>query len=256
MFRHRLTTSSWRALAAALPLATLPVLARPDRLHSAAPKATQGRVEGRVRVGRALDKRRPRFRIYADAGAAAVPPREAEASAIAGVVMYLEGVPRAASAPSVARMEQKGERFVPRVLPVVVGTTVDFPNTDPIFHNVFSLSGAKAFDLGRYPRGESKSVRFDKAGTVQVFCHIHGDMRAVVLVLDTPAFAVPDEDGRYSLAGVPPGEYTLVAWHERAQPIRRRVHVTAGGTVVENVDIPILDEQERSASAHAAHGRD
>ena len=263
MLPDSLTTSTWRALAVALPL-TVPafLLARPDRLHSAGTarthgrveKSLQGRVEGRIRVGRALDVRRARFRIYSDAGAAAVPPRDAEASALEGVVVYLEGVPRSTAAgAAVARMEQRGERFVPRVLPILAGTTVSFPNADPIFHNVFSLSGAKAFDLGRFPRGEAKSVRFDKPGVVQVFCHIHSDMRAVVLVLDTPAFAVPGSDGRYALAGLPPGEYTLVAWHERAQPIRRKVHVTAGGTVVEDVDIPILDDQERAAGAS---GRD
>ena len=264
MSRDRHSPRTRRALVAALPLA-LPalLLLRPDRLHSAAvaahaaarvPARAQGRVEGRVRVGHALGTRRPRFRIYADAGAAAVPPKSADASALQGVVVYLEGVPRAAGAPTsatAARMEQKGERFVPRVLPVVAGTTVSFPNADPIFHNVFSLSGAKAFDLGRYPRGEARSVRFDKPGVVQVFCHIHSDMRAVVLVLDSPAFAVPGDDGRYALDGVPPGEYVLVAWHERAQPIRRKVRVTAGGTVVEDVDIPILDVQERAAVAGA-----
>jgi plastocyanin len=254
MPRDSLTTSPWRALAVALPL-TLPafLLARPDRLHSAARAGVQGRVEGRIRVGRALDVRRARFRVYSDAGAAAVPPRDAEASALEGVVVYLEGVPRGSATTTPARMEQRDERFVPRVLPILAGTTVSFPNADPIFHNVFSLSGAKAFDLGRFPRGEAKSVRFDKPGVVQVFCHIHSDMRAVVLVLDTPAFAVPGADGRYALAGLPPGEYTLVAWHERAQPIRRKVHVTAGGTVVEDVDIPILDDQERAAGAS---GRD
>ena len=263
MSRDRLTTSTWRTLAVALPL-TLPIIARPDRAPATpAPVVpgdrvrAEGRVEGRIRVGRALDQRRPRFRIYSDAGAPAVAPRDAETSALRGVVVYLEGVPRSAhpvthgATPSAARMEQKDERFAPRVLPVVAGTTVAFPNTDPIFHNVFSLSGAKAFDLGRYPRGESRSVRFDKPGVVQVFCHIHSDMRAVVLVLDSPAFAVPGDDGRYALDGVPPGEYVLVAWHERAQPIRRKVRVTAGGTVVEDVAIPILDAQERAAVAGA-----
>jgi len=266
MSRDSLTTSTWRTLAVALPL-TLPFVARPDRPAPVVPVVlegqghaegrSEGRIEGRIRVGRALDQRRPRFRIYSDAGAPAVGPGDAEANALASVVVYLEGLPRSAhasshgAAPSAARMEQKGERFTPRVLPVVAGTSVAFPNTDPIFHNVFSLSGAKAFDLGRYPRGESRSVRFDKPGVVQVFCHIHSDMRAVVLVLDSPAFAVPGDDGRYALDGVPPGEYVLVAWHERAQPIRRKVRVTAGGTVVEDVDIPILDAQERAAVAGA-----
>jgi hypothetical protein len=78
-----------------------------------------------------------------------------------------------------------------------------------------------------------------------VFCHIHSDMSAIVLVLDTPAYTIPDGDGRYVLEGVPPGEYTLVAWHERAQPVRRRVTVGAGGTLTENLDIPIVDDARR-----------
>lgn len=213
--------------------------------------APTGRVEGRIRVGHALDARRPRFRIYADAGAAeTVAPKAADDAALQGVVVWLEGVPlppdaAAADGRPPARMEQRGERFVPRVLAVTRGSTVSFPNADPIYHNVFSLSGARTFDLGRYPRGEAKSVRFDRAGIVQVFCHIHSDMRAVVLVLDTPAFTSPGADGRYALDGVPPGDYTLVAWHERATPIRRKLHVAAGGTVTEDVDIPIVDEPAR-----------
>ena len=253
---------TWRLAAALLPLAAVPTTVRAQGLAASdtvggaasahvhvAPELTGGRVEGRIRVGRALEARRARFRAYADAGAA-VPPAAASAddqSALRGVVVWLEGVPRTASAddaaaPAAARMEQKNERFLPRVLPVAMGTTVAFPNGDPIFHNVFSLSSARTFDLGRYPRGDSRSVRFDKPGIVQVFCHIHNDMRAFVLVLDTPAYAMPGTDGRYALAGIPAGEYTLVAWHERASPIRRRVRVSVGGTTVENVDIPVVEE--------------
>lgn len=247
------------ALVVALPLVAAPALAQGaagapgERLamhaDAHAGSRTDGRIEGRIRVGRALDARRPRFRIYADAGAPPVAPRAAEESALQGVVVYLEGLPRGATVGGTtpaASMTQRGERFSPRVLPVAAGTTVAFPNGDPVFHNVFSLSGARTFDLGRYPRGDTKTVRFDRPGVVQVFCHIHSDMRAVVLVLDTPAFAVPAADGRYAFTGVPPGEYTLVAWHDRAEPIRRRVRVTNGGTVVENVDIPVLDAADKT----------
>ena len=216
--------------------------ARPD-----APAARLARIEGRVRIGRALGTRRPRFRIYSE-GASAVAPRAPEESPLRNVVVYLEGVPSGTGGigrhPK-ATMEQRAERFAPQVLPVVTGTTVAFPNEDAIFHNVFSLSAPRVFDLGRYPQGESKSVRFDKPGVVQVFCHIHSDMSAIVLVLDTPAYTVADADGRYVLEGVPPGEYTLVAWHQRAAPVKRRVTIDAGGTLTENLDIPIVEDARR-----------
>lgn len=230
-----------RVLLAALALAPLAPLSAQD----APVPAAVGRVEGRVRIGRALTARRARFRVYAEPVSAAAPAAPVE-SQLANVVVYLEGVPRATEAKPPRRvMAQRAERFEPHVLAVPAGTTVDFPNDDAIFHNVFSLSGARTFDLGRYPRGETKSVSFGRPGVVQVFCHIHSDMSATVLVLDSPAFAVPDADGRYAIRDVPPGEYTLVAWHERAAPIRRRVRVTEGGAVVADVDIPIVDEDAR-----------
>jgi hypothetical protein len=120
----------------------------------------------------------------------------------------------------------------------VRGARVEFPNQDPLFHNVFSLSAARTFDLGRYPEGTSKSVVFDRAGVVQVFCHIHSDMSAIVLVLENPFFAVPDS-GRYVIAGVPAGDYRLTAWHERIRPIVHPVHVVAGETTRLDLNIPI-----------------
>jgi hypothetical protein len=138
-------------------------------------------------------------------------------------------------------VRQRRETFVPHVLPVLVGTTVAFPNDDPFYHNVFSLSGAKTFDLGRYGTGASKSVRFDKAGVVQVFCHIHSDMRATVLVLANPFFTVPDSAGRYALDGVPPGEYRVVVWHERIRPVTRAVTLAAGTAATADFTIPLPD---------------
>jgi len=108
-----------------------------------------------------------------------------------------------------------------------------------VFHNVFSLSSTRTFDLGRFPRGESKSIRFSKAGLVQVFCHIHSDMNAVIMVLDNPLFAVPNLQGHYVIEGVPPGEYRVVAWHERIKPITERVRVTAGQTATLDFTIPL-----------------
>ena len=242
------------ALAAALVVAVLPeaelgaqARLRPDSLRLTGPSAGAARIEGRVRIGRALGARRPRFRIYGE-GAAAVAPRGPQESPLRNVVVYLEGLPRGATPIGehpVATIVQRAERFSPHVLPVVTGTTVAFPNEDAIYHNVFSLSAPRVFDLGRYANGESKSVHFDRPGVVKVFCHIHSDMSAVVLVLDTPAYTLPDADGRYVFEGVPAGEYTLVAWHERAAPVRRRVRVGAGGTLVENLDIPIIEAADR-----------
>jgi len=121
---------------------------------------------------------------------------------------------------------------VPHVLAMRVGTVVDFPNNDTIFHNVFSLSKAKRFDLGRYAKGQSKSVLFDEPGIVRVFCEIHSHMNAFVLVFAHRFFAVTDDKGRYRIDDVPPGTYTLVAWYEGSVRQTRSVTVPEdGGTI-------------------------
>lgn len=147
-------------------------------------------------------------------------------------VVYLETAPRGAfeePVPGRAALDQRNETFVPHVLAVTVGTTVDFPNSDRVFHNVFSLSKAKRFDLGRYPRGASRSVRFDRPGMVRVFCEIHSHMSAFVLVFAHRFFDKADEAGRYRIEGVPPGTYTLAVWNEGEVRSTRKVRVPAGG---------------------------
>jgi hypothetical protein len=111
-----------------------------------------------------------------------------------------------------------------------VGTVVRFPNADEFFHSVFSYSKAKRFDLGRYPTGQSKEEVFDKKGLVEIRCDIHKHMRAYVHVVDNPYFAICAEDGSYSIPNVPPGKYTLVAWKEFFEPVRREIEVKADGT--------------------------
>ncbi len=168
-------------------------------------------------------------------------------SQLANVVIYLESDahrPLSAAGPQVimrvrSAMAQSNERFQPHVLPVLLGATVEFPNQDDVFHNVFSLSATSKFDLGRYPKGASKSVRFDKPGAVQVFCHIHADMSAIVLVLSNPFFATPDAAGRFAIDDVPPGEYTIVGWHERTKPVVRHVTVAAAQTTTLDFNIPV-----------------
>ena len=246
------------ALLASTILATTAVFARPvasvpvGPVAAAAARPATGRIEGTVEISSALSTRRPVFRIYSDPGIGAVPsrgPRDPVVAELHNVVLYLEGDPEQLSAPAAkvesrrhGSMAQRDERFVPHVLPVVQGATVDFPNEDDVYHNVYSLSaaaGPKGFDLGRYPKGTSRSFTFAKAGTVQVSCHIHTDMSAVILVLANPYFASPGDDHHFVIDDVPEGDYTIVGWHERIVPITRRIHVTAGQTTPVDFNIPL-----------------
>jgi plastocyanin len=212
--------------------------------HASRAATATATIEGRVEISRALTARRPRFRIYAEPGVGAVPPEPTAQDERANVVLYVERVPEGTVPPAGATAErpvlrQRDERFSPHVLPIVRGTTVAFVNDDPLFHNVFSLSRAKEFDLGRYPRGVSRSQTFDRPGVVQVFCHIHSDMSATLLVLDNGFYAVPDSSGRYAIPSLPAGEYTVVAWHERIRPIAHRLRVTAGDVATLDFTIPL-----------------
>jgi plastocyanin len=132
-------------------------------------------------------------------------------------VVYLQSAPRGAfeqTEPGRAVMDQRNETFVPHVLAITTGTTVDFPNSDRIYHNAFSLSKPAKFDLGRYPVGRSRAIRFDRPGIVRVFCDIHSHMNAFILVFSHPYFALSDTEGHYRIDNVPPGTYQVVAWNE------------------------------------------
>jgi plastocyanin len=150
-----------------------------------------------------------------------------------GVIVWLEPVTGRAPlpVPAHARMVQKDKTFTPHILAVPMGTTVDFPNFDPIFHNAFSTYDGKVFDVGLYPPGTSQSVVFPRAGIVRVFCNIHETMSAVIAVLDTPYFDTTKKDGTFQIAGVPSGEYRFHVFHERAtaamlKAAERRLTVT------------------------------
>ena len=163
---------------------------------------------------------------------------------MSNVVVYLKEVTYRAALPMrKAVMRQEHETFVPHTLPIARGSTVDFPNDDPIFHNVFSLSRAAAFDLGRYPQGRSKPLTFTKAGIVKVFCHIHSHMSATILVFDHPYFVVPEANGAYELANIPPGQYTVVGWHERIGERTTTIRVERGKATTVNLSLPVQEPQ-------------
>jgi len=167
------------------------------------------------------------------------------------VVIYLEGPTPAEAAPAkpaTASMQQIDRRFSPDLLVVPAGAAVSFPNMDPVFHNIFSLSKAKSFDLGSYNKGESRSVTFTKPGVVYVYCHLHPNMEATIVVTPNRWYTLADSSGQFRIPDVPPGQYTVVAWHKAAGFFRKTVVVEPGHNAVANFFIPIGDQPEQKAS--------
>lgn len=130
-----------------------------------------------------------------------------------------------------AVMDQKYLTFVPHVLAIQAGTTVEFPNSDPLSHNVFSISEAKRFNLGLYQRGVVRRMKFDKPGVVELLCNVHLEMSAYIVVVKNPYFARTDSDGKFRIDGVPPGKHRLRCWHERLESQEQNVEVPKVGTV-------------------------
>jgi plastocyanin len=216
----------WAASVAALILVSFPTRG-PIALSARGGGARPGAIRGHVELRRALavSERRP---AVAELGA----PGDRDRGDRLKSVVYLDVAPRGAfeqTEPGHTVMDQQHEMFVPHVLAISTGTTVEFPNSDRIYHNVFSLSKAARFDLGRYAVGKSKSVRFDRAGIVRVFCDIHSHMNAFILVFSHPFFAATDEAGRYRIDNVPPGTYNLIAWNEGLASEPKPVTIPDGG---------------------------
>jgi plastocyanin len=190
--------------------------------------ARNGSIRGRVEIRRAVPAATPRA-SQTEGGVLKAPDFTDRLRS----VVYLETAPRAAFEqvdPAHAVMDQRNETFVPHLLAITTGTTVDFPNSDRIYHNVFSLSKTKTFDLGRYAAGRSQSVRFDRPGIVRVFCDIHSHMNAFILVFNHRFFDVTDADGRYHIDNIPPGTYNVIAWNEGLASDPRTASVPDGGT--------------------------
>jgi plastocyanin len=175
---------------------------------------------------------------------------------LAHVVVYLESAAQASpvkpgKAPAFT-MEQIDRRFTPDLLVVPAGATVSFPNMDPIFHNVFSLSRPKSFDLGSYDKGQTRTVSFLKPGLVFVYCRLHPNMEATIVVTPNRWYARPDASGQYHIGGVPAGTYTLVAWHKAAGFFRKQVVVGPGHDATADFLIPLPAETQKQAdSTHA-----
>ncbi|HEX7359295.1 MAG TPA: hypothetical protein VF283_02275 [Bryobacteraceae bacterium] len=157
------------------------------------------------------------------------------------VAVWLEPKLHAPSPPVTATMRQRDRQFEPPLLIVPTGSTVNFPNSDPIFHNIFSLSRAKSFDLGYYPQGHSRSVKFPRPGIVQVYCHIHPSMYAVVIVTSSPWAESPRPDGTFSWTSIPPGKYTLNVWQKSAGRLRWPVVVPVSGMLHVHISLPEKD---------------
>ena len=197
-----------------------------------------GRVAGSVTLTMASSGKSP-ARAY---DTRSVAPRAKPLPESRNVIIFFDGI--AAShdpGPMKASIAQRDEQFVPHVVAVTRGSSVAFPNDDPFFHNVFSLSRGASFNLGRYPSGVTRSRAFARPGLVKVFCELHSHMSAVIRVFDHPWFTIPDNDGSFALDGVPAGEHTLVAWHERIGERRDRVTIRPGQTTEVTFTLPVLE---------------
>jgi plastocyanin len=213
------------------------------------------RIEGTIVIKKKLTKRRVTAQVpMYQRGPAVELSADREEDPLAfersRVVVYLEGrIPSQAADtaenPVAAKMEQVNRRFMPETVVIQAGSKVSFPNNDPIFHNVFSLSGPKTFDLGNYPKGDTRMVMFPEPGIVYVNCHLHPNMTATIVVTPNKWNTQADREGRFALQDVPPGKYTIVAWHKAAGFFRQTVVVGAGRDESVEFLIPI-DESGRA----------
>lgn len=202
------------------------LLASPERA------AAQAAIEGRVELpkARTAPVATKRYEIVTKGGVVATNPPLA--------VVYLEGAFTRPANPPTRQVSQKDLTFSPALLPVQVGTRVEFPNLDDTYHNIFSFSPAKRFDLGRY-RPEERPIPsqvFDKPGVITLRCEIHEHMRGLILVLETPHFVLSDPEGHFRLSGLPAGAFKLKAWISSQTTYERSVELKSGATA--HVDLP------------------
>jgi plastocyanin len=190
----------------------------------------QASIEGTVPVAGKPMSPPPDARYALKAGQVAASPKQV-------AVVYLEGAFGRAAPQKPVVMQQSGYQFSPGILAVQAGTSVVFPNEDEDYHNVFSYSKTKRFDLGRFRKDETPpAMVFDKPGIVRLYCEIHGHMRGIILVLDTPHFTTTSADGRFKIPGLPAGNFILKAWLDEKTTLEQPVTLKAGQTL--HVDFP------------------
>jgi len=222
----------------ALSMAVLCSSARPGLV---ARETATGSLTGRVHVVSHPARRLATAGVYP--GRIVGIQTDRETSELDNVIVFVNATTRVDSVPQRVSIRQTNEEFVPHVVAVTAGSTVEFPNDDLIFHNVFSLSRVATFDLGRYPRNASKARTFTKPGVVKVFCHLHSHMSAIVRVFPHPYFAVPDRNGRFTIPDVPVGRVEITAWHERAGEVTRSASVEDGSAAELTFSLPLTDPE-------------
>jgi plastocyanin len=210
----------------------------------AVPVVLSGEIAGRVLITKALTKKRVTLPAY-QMRSTALPLKKDEGKAptdLDRLAIFLEGPGLRKADPVNTEMVQENLHFLPDFLVVPLGSSVSFPNSDPVFHNVFSLSKARQFDLGYYPAGQTRKVTFNQSGVVQVYCHLHSQMNAAILVVPNASHTRPKPDGTFLLADVPLGVYTVVVWHKSAGFFKRKVELTANGTGTLDFTIPVREQ--------------
>lgn len=204
-------------------------------------------INGTVVVTKKLTKRRvtaslPLYQRGTAVELAPDTPEDSLAFERQRVVIWLEG--RHPATPITATLDQQNRRFTQDTIVIPAGSKVSFPNLDPIFHNVFSLSKAKSFDLGNYPKGEARTVTFPEPGIVYVNCHLHSNMAATIVVTPNQWNARADQDGQFGLHDVPPGEYTVVAWHKAAGFFRKQIKLLPGQNASLEFLVPLSENTD------------
>lgn len=202
------------------------------------PSQRTGTINGRVEIKTVLrEVTRQRGRRYRARGKSEWARRVTKADTepeVSNVVVYLEEIGKKKSYPppeQAARLIQKNIRFVPHVLPIIAGAEVQIVNTDDFYHNVFSNSRVKRFNIGRQLTNAVVTESFDNAGFIPVFCDIHLEMSAFVVILENPYFTKPDGSGNYLIENVPPGDYVILTWHERIPSQTQEITVRANSSI-------------------------
>jgi plastocyanin len=204
-----------------------------------------GEIHSHVTISRALTKKRITLPAYQLRGApvSSPPPTSTSVDELRRVAVYLEGPSLSPGKLLHLEMKQHNRQFEPDILLVPIGSTVSFPNGDPIFHNVFSFSKAKEFDLGYYPSGQSRTLRFDKPGIAQVYCHLHPNMNSAIVVVSGAWYGQPEADGNLVFSEVPAGDYKIVAWHRSVGFLGKRILVPQNGSIDIELSLPLMDKK-------------